>query len=259
MQVPKEQLVASIASAREELDQALAALAKLPAFDPGTVGYAAHAISDYLTIVGATVDLLQAALAGHPDVEVQNWLERVRQATHVMDHTVTHLVNASAACEPQYLLGLVDMVRLVRTACDYYQTIAARKQIRISYGPAVETAFLRTDRCAVAAVVDNLLSNAVKYSDRGKRVRVVVAQGPAKVVCHVEDEGPGLSQEDHARLFCRGLSLTAEPTAGEPSSGFGLAIAKELVEKLGGRIWCESSLGHGARFSFSLPTATAGG
>jgi signal transduction histidine kinase len=109
-----------------------------------------------------------------------------------------------------------------------------------------------TDRVAVAAILDNLLSNSVKYSEPGKRIRVIVAEGPEHLMCHVQDEGPGLSAEDQSRLFGRGVRLTPQPTGGEASSGFGLAIARDLIEKLGGKIWCESSLGQGARFSFSL-------
>jgi len=74
------------------------------------------------------------------------------------------------------------------------------------------------------------------------------------VACHVEDEGPGLSAEDQAQLFRRGVQLSARPTGGEAAAGFGLAITKDLVDKLGGKLWCESNLGHGARFSFSVPT-----
>ena len=73
------------------------------------------------------------------------------------------------------------------------------------------------------------------------------------VVCSVRDEGPGLSQEDQAKLFQRGVQLSSVPTGGEPSSGYGLAVAKELIDKLGGDLWCESTLGTGARFSFRLP------
>jgi signal transduction histidine kinase len=72
-------------------------------------------------------------------------------------------------------------------------------------------------------------------------------------VCEVRDNGPGLSPADQARLFQRGVRLTPTPTGGEPSSGYGLAVAKELVEKLGGKIWCESVLGLGCCFSFRLP------
>ena len=106
---------------------------------------------------------------------------------------------------------------------------------------------------AVAAVMDNLLSNAVKYSFPGKQIWVQMRGEVTSVVCSVRDEGPGLNQEDQAKLFQRGIRLSSVPTGGESSSGYGLAVAKELIDKLGGDLWCESTLGAGACFSFRLP------
>ena len=70
----------------------------------------------------------------------------------------------------------------------------------------------------------------------------------------VQDQGPGLSQDDQAMLSQRGTQLTPKPTGNESSTGYGLAVAKELIEKLGGEIWCESQLGQGSCFAFRLPT-----
>jgi signal transduction histidine kinase len=110
-----------------------------------------------------------------------------------------------------------------------------------------------TDRVAVAAVLDNLLSNAVKYSPRGKDIRVRVEGEPASAVCSVADDGPGLSPEDQARLFEPGVRLASVPSGGEPSTGYGLAVTKRLIDRLGGEIWCVSRLGRGTTFSFRLP------
>ncbi|HSB70970.1 MAG TPA: HAMP domain-containing sensor histidine kinase [Candidatus Methylomirabilis sp.] len=254
MNIPKSELVASMVRAKGELDQALAVLEALPAFDPGTVGYAAHAINNYLTLSNVTLDLLGSALADHPDAEVHNLLAALRQAATLMVHTVNQLINASATGEPHLVFGSVNVVRLIRIGCDYYQTVAARKQILIVFASAVEAAYVWTDRVAVGAILDNLLSNAVKYSPPGKCIRVIVTEGPDHLVCQVQDEGPGLSEEDQAQLYRRGVRLSPQPTGGEASSGFGLAIAKDLIEELGGKLSCESFLGQGTRFSFSLPT-----
>jgi signal transduction histidine kinase len=54
-------------------------------------------------------------------------------------------------------------------------------------------------------------------------------------------------------LFQKGVRLTPTPTGGEPSTGYGLAVARHLIEKLDGAIWCESTLGQGCCFSFRLP------
>jgi signal transduction histidine kinase len=105
--------------------------------------------------------------------------------------------------------------------------------------------------------LDTRLSNAVKYSPPGKRVWVRLRAEADGVVCGVQDEGPGLTATDQAKLFQRGVTLSATPTGGEPSTGFGLAVARELVGQLGGSIWCESRPGQGACFSFRLPLASA--
>jgi two-component system, sensor histidine kinase LadS len=75
------------------------------------------------------------------------------------------------------------------------------------------------------------------------------------VVVTVADGGPGLSPEDQARLFQRGVCLTPRPTAGEPSTGYGLAVAKDLAARLGGELWCDSVLDQGCAFSLRLPLA----
>jgi signal transduction histidine kinase len=76
---------------------------------------------------------------------------------------------------------------------------------------------------------------------------------PPYIVCGVRDQGPGISDEDRRRLFQRGAVLSAKPTAGEPSSGYGLAVAKDLIGRQEGEIWCQSEPGRGAEFLFKLP------
>ena len=112
---------------------------------------------------------------------------------------------------------------------------------------------VQADRVALAVVAENLLSNAVKFSKPGTTIQVQLMSEPGSVVCTVRDEGPGLSREDHSRLFQKGVTLSALPTGGEASTGFGLALAKVFIDQMGGALWCESEPGHGARFSFRLP------
>jgi signal transduction histidine kinase len=115
-------------------------------------------------------------------------------------------------------------------------------------GPRVQT-----DPVVIAAIMDNLLSNAVKYSPWGQTVYVVVRSEPQALVCSVRDGGPGISPADQLRLFQRGAPLSAIPTGGEPSSGYGLAVAKELATKIDAELWYESPDMGGACFSIRLP------
>ena len=142
---------------------------------------------------------------------------------------------------------------MVQRVCSYYQRAADKKKIRLFVGAGIDVPTVWADRVMVAAILDNLLSNAIKYSLPGKEVLIEVRGDKDAAVCSVKDEGPGLSRDDQAKLFQRGARLTPQPTGGEGSTGYGLAVAKELVEELGGKIWCLSTLGHGADFSFRLP------
>ncbi|MBX3301010.1 MAG: ATP-binding protein [Nitrospira sp.] len=99
----------------------------------------------------------------------------------------------------------------------------------------------------------NLLSNAVKYSPPGTQIEVRVRDENGWVRCDVQDQGPGLSQQDQAKLFQEGVRLTPQPTGGEPSTGYGLAVVKQLIEKMGGKVSCESLYGQGSCFSILVP------
>jgi signal transduction histidine kinase len=199
--------------------------------------------------------LIMFHLADHPDPQLRIWLEGVQHATDLMTRTVSQLLSASTTTEPKLRFEMVDLPILVQRACDYYQRMADRKTIRVIFDSTVNDPLVWTDRVGVAAVLDNLLSNAIKYSQPTKNVWVSIRSEKGGTVCSVRDEGPGLSQEDHAKLFQRGVRLAPRPTGDEYSRGYGLAVAKEMVEKLGGQIWCDSVLGQGSCFSFRLPPA----
>ncbi len=249
----REEATAAILRAQAELGQALRELEKMPAFDPTAIAFSAHALNNYLSVIGGTVQFLLGALVNHPDPQIRNWLEGLVHVTELMGHTVSQLMTSSAPKDAKLRFLKWDLVPLVRRTCNYYQRIANRKNISIAFGPASDIPPVWTDPVAVIAVLDNLLSNAIKYSFPGKKIWVQLRGEITSVVCSVRDEGPGLSQEDQGKLFKRGVQLNSVATGGEASSGYGLAVAKELIDKLDGELWCESTLGAGACFSFRLP------
>ena len=249
----KEQVTDAILKAQSELEQALRELEKMPAFDPGVVAFSVHALNNYLSVTGGTVQLLLRALADHPESQIRDWLEGLAHVTELMRHTVSQLMTSAVSRDIKLRFLKWDLAPLVQRACNYYQRIADRKNISIVCEAARKISPVWTDPVAVAAVLDNLLSNAVKYSLPGSKILVKLQGEVTSVVCSVCDEGPGLSQEDQAKLFQRGVQLSSVATGGESSSGYGLAVAKELTDKLGGDLWCESTLGSGACFSIRLP------
>ena len=250
----KETIIESINEAKANLEKALEDMEHLPLFDGRNIGFAAHALNNYLTVIGGGVRLLQMTLKDYPGKDVHMWLDGLNHAGKLMMHTVNQLMGTASKDKPHLLFSKVDFAILVNRLCDYYQTIATKKEIRIIFKSALpELPYVWADRIAVAAVIDNLLSNAVKYSEHGKQITVEVKVNSSHAICVVKDQGPGLNVEDQAKLFQKGVRLGSVTTGGEPSTGYGLAVAKELIGQLGGEIWCESEIGKGSSFSFKLP------
>jgi signal transduction histidine kinase len=249
----KEHIADAIVRARDSLEQALSALEQLQMIDPSAVAFSAHALNSYLTITGGTVELLQESLIAYPDSQIHTWLEGLQHVTNLMAHTVSRLMSNTMTQEIQLRFWQADLPVLVQRVCSYYQRVADQKDIHLIYGSLGEVPPVWTDRVAVAAVLDNLLSNAIKYSPPGKRIWIQVRRDQDSVICSIRDEGPGLSQEEQAQLFQGGVRLSPVPTRGESSTGYGLAVAKELIERLHGEIWCVSTLGQGSCFLFRLP------
>jgi len=250
---PKTEAAQAIENAMGELDKALFELHRIPTLDATAVGFVAHAMNNYLAVTEATLDLLKHALRGQSDREVTVWLEGLGHIANLMHHSVGRLIWTSAQDDFPLKPEAVNLALLMQRACDYYRRAASRKQLEIVCRSVGDVPPAWADRVAVAVVADNLLSNAVKFSNPGGDIQVQIMPGPGGVVCSVRDHGPGLSLLEQAQLFKGGKTLGAVPTAGERSTGFGLAVAKEFIDRMGGRLWCESEPGNGACFFFRLP------
>jgi signal transduction histidine kinase len=121
------------------------------------------------------------------------------------------------------------------------------------------------DRDRLIQVVINLISNAVKFTPSGT-ITVAAAtteeDGRPAVLVSVADTGVGIAPEDQARVFEQFGQAGDRLPDGPVGTGLGLPICREIVEHHGGRLWVESAVGAGSRFSFTLPvpaTADAGG
>lgn len=250
---PKDTIASAISRAQVDLMQALSELEKITSFGPGAITYATHALNNYLAVTSAAVQLISRRLANHPDPQITEWIDGVAHATDMMAKLVTQLMNASVTSDATLRFEQVNVALSVQRFCDFYRPVASRKSIRLNFHSDADLKPVWTDRVAMLSVLDNVISNAIKYSLPESDVWLSVTGDDATVTCAVRDEGPGLHAQDQARLFQQGAKLTPRPTAGEASSGYGLAIAKDLMDQLDGSIWCESAVGKGTCFFVRLP------
>ena len=109
------------------------------------------------------------------------------------------------------------------------------------------------DEQQISWVISNLVTNALKHTDSGGTITVRARHDVNAVLIEVEDTGHGIAPEHLAKIFDKFVQIKHVSDATPGSVGLGLAIAKEIVELYGGRIWVQSAPGKGSTFSFMLP------
>jgi GAF domain-containing protein len=131
------------------------------------------------------------------------------------------------------------------------QSLATEKNLALKIAVPADLPAASGDERRISQVLLNLVGNAIKFTDAGE-VRIDAAAN-GELVVSVSDTGPGISTEDQEHIFEEFRQAEGATTSKKGGTGLGLAIAKKIVELHGGRIWVESEVGKGSKFTFSLP------
>lgn len=223
------------------------------------LGMAAHDLRSPLGIIsGWTAIVMQSLESGRFTAErAVRELARVVSVAEHLARLVTELLDVSAIESGNLRVALAptSVPEVITDCMQLYSKPASDKSMTLSFEPPRGKALASADRDRLTEVISNLLSNAIKFTPRGGRINLRCVTRAGEVETHVEDTGPGLTEEDLRLVFTRFGRLSARPTAGESSTGLGLAIVKKIVKAHGGRVWATSRSGGGACFSFALPAA----
>ncbi len=142
------------------------------------------------------------------------------------------------------------------------EALAKDKEVNLTCKLSQDIPKLLCDPDRITQVIVNLVRNAIRFTSKGGFISVEVevymdsihkSMSKKCVLVSVKDTGTGIDKNDFSKLFSRFGQLDMSLTRRPGGTGLGLAICKELVEMHGGRIWVESKVGEGSKFSFTLP------
>jgi two-component system phosphate regulon sensor histidine kinase PhoR len=150
-------------------------------------------------------------------------------------------------------VGLTD---LIEGCAETALLKASRKQITLEIDNPPGLPAVRGDASLLRDVLQNLLDNAIQYTPAGGRIQVSATAGAREAVITVADTGIGIPVTEQERIFERFYRADAARSREAGGTGLGLSIAKHIVEAHGGRLWVESTVGSGSRFSLSIPLAS---
>ncbi len=132
--------------------------------------------------------------------------------------------------------------------------VGALRQKRIGITLNIpENTIVYADKNMIRTILRNLISNAIKFTHPDGHIVIAVMKNQHEDLISVSDNGVGISKESIDRLFRIDQNNSTTGTQKETGTGLGLILCKELIERHGGRIWCESELRKGSIFYFSLP------
>ncbi|NQT74853.1 MAG: PAS domain S-box protein [Chloroflexi bacterium] len=188
------------------------------------------------------------------DSETQkDFLKIIDRESDILTHIVEDLMQMS-----QMESGIMTMHKLpssisavVSQLSDHLKGLVRKHEFEMNISQGMPQIY--ADQIRIGQVITNLVSNAASYSEEGTRITLKAKSQNGSIVVSVSDQGIGIANQHIGMVFDRFYRLESGIARRRGGTGLGLAICKGIVEGHDGKIWVESKLGEGSKFSFSIP------
>jgi len=217
-----------------------------------------HEFRTPLTSINMSVDILRQKRPGPLNPEQEELLAGSRQDCERLTKLVRELLQLSRleAGKMEVRVEPFDVLAAIDSTLQPLKLPFQEKGVELSVTDGGAVPVLTGDEQQFSWVVSNLVSNALRHTEPGGRVEIRASGENGSVLVQVSDTGKGIPEDQLKNIFDKFVQVKAQQVATPGSVGLGLAIAKEIVELHGGRIWAESTVGEGSTFSFVLPVTS---
>lgn len=216
------------------------------------VSTVSHEFRTPLTSIQMSIGLLREKAIGGLTANQQELMQIVEEDTARLTRLVNDLLNLSKieSGKISMEIGPVKVKTLIDSAANPLLVQAKDKQINLKLHQNEPELLVRADPAKISWVLSNLLGNAIRYTPPNGSITISSEVRGSKVYISVSDNGPGIPKKYHNSIFEKFVQVKENLTSG--GAGLGLAIAKEIVDAHGGRIWVDSEPGKGSVFTFTL-------
>jgi signal transduction histidine kinase len=220
------------------------------------VSTASHELRTPLTMLQGTMELLDEDLRDGGDLtDAQEQVESARRELRRLSVLASELLDLSRLdADVQLRSEPVELGELTRAVAAEFSLRAAERGVDLDVIPSERPCWAKGDPAACARVVRILIDNALLYAPPGRPIEITASHDRGRVVVRVSDHGPGVPREEREHIFER-FHRGKAPSA-ESGFGLGLAIGRELAERMGGTLALVDSA-HGACFALTLPASAS--
>lgn len=219
------------------------------------VSTVAHELRTPMASIQGFAENMIDGLLGHVNEKQSAYLSRIKYNTERLTRMVNDLLDLSRieAKRMEVILAPVSLPELISEVMESLQKVAREKSVSLQAHHQRNLPVIHGDTDKLHQILTNLIQNAIKFTQDGGQVLVTSdLPEPHLVELCVSDTGCGIPPGQIEKVFEKFYRADSAP-AGTRGTGLGLAIVKSLIDLHGGRIWVESTLGVGSRFSFTLP------
>jgi PAS domain S-box-containing protein len=218
-----------------------------------------HEFRTPLTSINMSIDILNQELLGPLNERQKDLIHSTKEDSQRLTKLARELLQLSKleAGKLQFKNEELDVRALVEATTKPLYIQFQEKGVRLETEVPDDLPRLVADEQQLSWVITNLVTNALKFTRTGGCVTVRALLRDNEMHFEVEDTGEGIAKEHLERVFDKFVQLKNHAASTPGSVGLGLAIAKEIVEAYRGRIWVESEVGKGSRFTFTIPLSVA--
>lgn len=216
----------------------------------------AHELKTPLTAIVASGGLLLEELKEDPQSPRVRLMENIIRGTERLTGRLSELLDMARMESVGFKLRteLLDIRPLLQSVASEVLPLINEKKQSLTLDIPSSAPMVNIDKQHLEQIMLNLLTNATKFTGDGGKLKIKLRQEGQKLVVQVKDNGPGITEEERARIFTPYYRIEADRQR-FPGLGLGLTVSKHLVEMHGGMMWVESKIGEGTTFAFSLPLA----
>lgn len=218
---------------------------------------ASHELKTPITSIRGQAQLAIRRLAkqktSSPEIAgVSTTLEKINEQTTRLTSLIDELLDVSSIRAGKVALHkrACELVALCQGIVEDQQLLSGRSIVLTTETSVVN---IVADYERLTQVMANLVTNAIKYSSEGSEIHIRLSQGDTQACIEVQDFGRGISEKQLPHIFETFYRTPDAQASSKFGLGLGLAICKDIVERHGGRIWCESKMGKGSTFFVELP------
>lgn len=214
-----------------------------------------HTSHDLRAPLSSIMGLTEIGLRAYDLKEIKSCLAMIKDRVLVQDNVIREIMDLAKNLRTELEYELVDIKLIIYQSIDtlLYNEGADKINFQIQIPDSFE---ILSDNKRLSIIFNNLIANSIRYHDYTKPdlfIAISLEDKPTELLIHVEDNGTGISEAHHKKLF----NMFYRASENSKGSGLGLYIVKDIVDKMKGSISFISTVGRGTRFTFSIPKSSS--